>query len=265
MRHVQPFFVKHTTRYFKKIVPDSPYVHFYTFTVDTDNAGLSLAVPDGCADILFTLNKNVEGYLYGFVTKSSDVYFPKGSRCVGVRFRPGYLPKKLGVSIPEIVNTRIPMESLPGGVELTQKIACAHDFREQVDLLQDYSGDDWQSHDLLQQLIAIVDDSNGNIRVGEIEEQTLYTTRYINKVFNDNLGLSPKTYARHIRFQKLIVIMNNTPANADCPGLSKLAAEMGYYDQSHFNKEFRELASITPGEYFSAADIANYNQKFVYV
>jgi AraC-like DNA-binding protein len=243
----------------------TPYVHFYKFTVDTETDALSAAVPDGCADILFTLggaaSRGAEGYLYGFVTKNDDLYLPRGVQCFGVRFHPGYLPQRLGVSLPEIVNSRISMNDLPGGAELTDCITKTNNFLEQIELLQNYVGDEWQSHDLLQQLIAIVEDSNGDIRICEMEEQTLYSARYINRIFNDNLGLSPKTFAKCARFQKLIGIMNS----AECPCLSELAASLGYYDQSHFYKDFKELADITPGEYFDAADIAHYNQKFVYV
>jgi len=259
---IQPFFVNNTTRYYKKTVPCSPYVHFYSFTVDTAGTAFSAAVPDGSADMLFVShNGRTEGYLYGFVTKSDGLHLQRGARCFGVRFRAGYLPERLGVSLPELVNSRVSLGDLPECGPLVEKLAETSDFLERVKLLRGFVGERWRSHPLLQQLIDLVWDQGGAVRMLELEEQTLYSSRYINRVFNDNLGLSPKTFARYARFQRLIGMMNSSERFR----LSGLASESGYFDQAHLSKEFKELAGITPKEYLNMIDVDIYNQKIVYL
>ena len=38
-------------------------------------------------------------------------------------------------------------------------------------------------------------------------------------------------------------------ARLQYPAWAELAAEHGFYDQSHLNREFRDIAGVTPGAY----------------
>ena len=63
MHPIQPFFVGNTTRYYKKVIPDTPYVHFYTYTADAVSLPSSTVVPSGCAEMLFTFHEGrAEGH-----------------------------------------------------------------------------------------------------------------------------------------------------------------------------------------------------------
>ena len=262
MHPIQPFFVGNTTRYYKKVIPDTPYVHFYTYTADAVSLPSSTVVPSGCAEMLFTFHEGrAEGHLHGLVTKGDVLEFQPGARYLGVRFRPGYLPGCLGVSLPELVNARVSLGDLPKCAPLIERMAEAGDFLERVELLRGFIGERWHSHLLLRQLMDLVEAQDGTVRVQELEERSLYSARYIRKVFDDNIGLSPKAFARCVRFQRLIGTMNS----ADCPSLSDLAADFGYFDQAHFSRDFKELTSVTPREYFGVVDVERYGQKFVYM
>jgi len=74
---------------------------------------------------------------------------------------------------------------------------------------------------------------------------TGYSHRGFTALFRRAVGLSPKRYCRVLRFQRVLdrVAAEPTAAWAD----SALVA--GYSDQPHFNRDFREFAGITPGEY----------------
>jgi AraC-like DNA-binding protein len=243
-------------------VPDTPYAHFYSFTVDADGSGASSALPDGCADMLFTFSeRRAEGRLCGFVTKRDHLALSRGETCFGVRFKPGYLPERLGAALTEIVNKRFDIADMPGGAALIETLAGADGFDTRAELLQGFVGGRWRTHELLRQLIAEIELHGGAVRVSELEEKTLYSARYINRVFGDNLGLSPKAFARCVRFQKIIGAMNSVRRLS----LAELSADAGYYDQPHFIKEFKELTDMTPREYLATVDIKRYNEKLVYV
>jgi AraC-like DNA-binding protein len=63
--------------------------------------------------------------------------------------------------------------------------------------------------------------------------------------FEQAVGLTPKRYTRVLRLGALL------PTLARCGprDWAQLAAQAGYYDQSHLIHEFRRLAGITPGAY----------------
>jgi AraC-like DNA-binding protein len=71
------------------------------------------------------------------------------------------------------------------------------------------------------------------------------SSRRLTQVFRDAVGLTPKAYSRVRRFQRALREMQS-PEAADW---AQIALECGYYDQSHFNNDFREFSGIVPSEY----------------
>lgn len=55
--------------------------------------------------------------------------------------------------------------------------------------------------------------------------------------------MNPKEYARIVRFQKSLKLMQNQTENIS---QTQIAYQCGYSDQSHFIREFRELSRYTP-------------------
>ncbi|MDR1820940.1 MAG: helix-turn-helix domain-containing protein [Oscillospiraceae bacterium] len=259
---VQPFFLANTTKYYKIRVPGTPIVHFYSFTAGSRDETHSVAIPDGCVDIMFTeAQGELEGSVCGMVTKGNSVPTKDGGKYFGVRFLPGFLPKKLELSIPELVNSRCSLTELPAGAELLEKMSETPGFEDRARLLWTFIADSWRTNELLQLMISAVCASGGEVRVRELEEKTMYSARYINRVFNDNLGLSPKAFCEHVRFQQLISYMNSNSYGR----ITDIAADYGYYDQSHFTREFKEFTTVTPGSYSRAVDLPSYHGKFVYL
>jgi AraC-like DNA-binding protein len=64
--------------------------------------------------------------------------------------------------------------------------------------------------------------------------------------FNEHVGLPPKTVARIARFDRARTLAE--PPRR--PDWTRLAAECGYYDQSHLIKEFRAFTGRTPETFF---------------
>ena len=61
------------------------------------------------------------------------------------------------------------------------------------------------------------------------------------RIFREYIGMNPKEYARVVRFQKSIHMMQQGNINH-----AGIAAECGYSDQSHFIREFKSMTSHTP-------------------
>jgi AraC-like DNA-binding protein len=81
-------------------------------------------------------------------------------------------------------------------------------------------------------------------------ERSGYTHRRFISLFRENVGLTPKLYCRIQRFQRAVTLASGaTP-------LAMAALDAGYADQPHFNREFRSIAGVSPGEYRTLAPAA---------
>lgn len=101
----------------------------------------------------------------------------------------------------------------------------------------------------------LVDGSGGAVEVAGLADQVGWSRRHLTAVFRREFGLPPKTVARLVRFQRAYATLGRGvpaatggPAGAggDGPGWAELAVRLGYCDQSHLIREFREYAGQTP-------------------
>jgi AraC-like DNA-binding protein len=91
---------------------------------------------------------------------------------------------------------------------------------------------------------------DGGVR--EVVARSGYSHRRFIALFRGAVGITPKTYTRVLRFQRVLARLARAPSSA----WVDVALDAGYSDQSHFNREFRELAGVSPGEYRRAAPAA---------
>ena len=71
---------------------------------------------------------------------------------------------------------------------------------------------------------------------------------HLDRQFTEQVGLSPRTLARILRMRRLLdhIDVYETVAWAD------LAAELGWFDQSHLIRDFQRHTGVTPAEYAAA-------------
>lgn len=82
-------------------------------------------------------------------------------------------------------------------------------------------------------------------RVEQVREQTGYGAKRFIELFRRTVGLTPKLYCRIRRFDAAIALA----ASGESVEWAKVAADSGYFDQSHLNRDFRSFAGVAPGAY----------------
>jgi AraC-like DNA-binding protein len=80
--------------------------------------------------------------------------------------------------------------------------------------------------------------------VHDVVRRSGYSHRGFVVLFSGAVGLTPKRYARVLRFQRAL---GRAARGED--GWAGIAADLGYSDQAHFNREFREFTGVTPSRY----------------
>lgn len=96
-------------------------------------------------------------------------------------------------------------------------------------------------------IYALISNSNGDIRIDELSRHLGYSQRYMSKMIKAEFGMSPKTLCKYIKFQKSLEYLGYR-SDMD---ITEVSNALGYYDQSHFVKYFKEFTGVTPRSYVS--------------
>jgi AraC-like DNA-binding protein len=174
-------------------------------------------------------------------------------RAVAVRFRPlGAWAFFGGLPLHELSNRVLDVHAVLGvraGVEpLRQRLIEAPNLGIALDLLQDWVASRLfagpRAHPMTRAAWAHMRATGGAIRVAALAQDLGISARHLNDLLQREVGLSTKGVARVLRFERAMACL----ASGETRDLVGVAAECGYYDQAHLNRDFRELAGLTPTE-----------------
>jgi AraC-like DNA-binding protein len=94
--------------------------------------------------------------------------------------------------------------------------------------------------------VTLVLETHGAVRIDDLASRAGCTRRHLERLFLDQVGITPKRLSRIRRFQHALATLEQAQAaGARSAGLTA-ATTCGYADQSHFVHEFRELSGATP-------------------
>jgi len=85
-------------------------------------------------------------------------------------------------------------------------------------------------------LFELIYSSNGSLSVKELSEKAYWSSRQMNRYFNQQFGISLKSYCNILRFR----------ASFDHISKGKLFPEQNFFDQAHFIKEVKKLSGVLP-------------------
>jgi AraC-like DNA-binding protein len=94
--------------------------------------------------------------------------------------------------------------------------------------------------------VSLVLDTDGGARIDELADRAGCTRRHLERLFLLQVGMTPKRLSRIRRFQRALTVLEEAHAAGERSAGLMAAASCGYADQSHFVREFRELAGATP-------------------
>ncbi|MBC8085102.1 MAG: helix-turn-helix transcriptional regulator [Hymenobacter sp.] len=88
--------------------------------------------------------------------------------------------------------------------------------------------------------------------LGLVASQHGITPRYLHKLVQQHTGLSPREFKKIRRFQSSLGLID-----AHRQPLTTIAHECGYFDQSHFIRDFKSFTGLTPSAYLDAGLLIN--------
>ncbi|HEX2061195.1 MAG TPA: AraC family transcriptional regulator [Thermoanaerobaculia bacterium] len=208
-----------------------PWVEcFWTRSDDTPSDDVQRVLPDGCADLVFDLS---DGEATAVGTMTRPLVLPPGEAhaFLGVRFRPGRAAAFLRIPLAEITDARVPLGDIWKGWRGEASVAALErELLRRLDPHRDKRVD-----------AAVARMIEGETRIDALAREIGISRQHLARQFQHHVGVSPKTFARVMRFRRLLASRPRDWADA--------AAAHGYYDQSHLIADFRELAGTTPNAF----------------
>ena len=266
LRPTQPYLVFDTVNFCQEIYLKQGISHFYTCNVAENK--LLRTVPDGCIDLFFEYEKeHMQGYVCGTPLVYTCEEWRGREEVFGIRFMPGVQPGLIGCTMREVLEQKIPIEEiLKGDAGWLEKLEEEHDFYQRIRIfIEAYTKAQKQEKkpfgktEMVQSVKQMVYESDGKVKVSEMQEKTGYSMRYLNKAFMEEMGFSPKTFCKIIQFQRALEFLNYGAPDK----MTDAAVFLGYYDQPQFIHDFSRYAGITPKKYLKLVEEQNYKNRII--
>ncbi|MBF6195708.1 MULTISPECIES: DUF6597 domain-containing transcriptional factor [Nocardia] len=168
----------------------------------------------------------------------------------GIRFRAGGFGAFTGLDVGSFRDRAVPVaEVLPGAESLTERVLDAPTVEERRRVVEEYLADRPAVEDPTYRLVLRVIDAMAAdqelTRVDQIAERFDVPARTLQRMFRRYVGAGPKWVLRRYRLQDGADLL----AKGRTEDLAALAAELGYFDQAHFSREFTAEVGMAPLEY----------------
>lgn len=222
-------------------------------------------VPDACPEIVFNLadafvrrtGTGIErqpGVLLVGPTTAPALIAPSGRcRVVGIRLQPWAGFRVLDTPMAELRDAYLGGTALPPWIvalhgrlgEMAPERRAPTIYRElerRIDALA--PGASSPARAVVEAIVA----GSGDRGVGGIARDLGMTRRSVQRALHRDVGLPPTTVSRIVRVQRALRALLAGP---DRP-LGSVAVRAGFYDQSHFIREFRRLVGCTPSEFLKS-------------
>jgi len=221
---------------------------FWMITNHSDTAHEIVILPDGRFDIIFSYSSN-EPYnimQMGLGSKPEQNTIPPKIVMFAVSFKLLAIEYLLNIKAASLLNDA---QSLPvdfWGITKNDldnfENFCRKISAKMLPLIK--PGIDSRK----QKLFELIYSSNGSLTVKELSEKVFWSSRQINRYFNEQFGISLKAYCSILRFR------------ASLPHIKegKLYPEQNFTDQNHFIKEIKKFSGVVPKELSK-----NQNDRFI--
>lgn len=93
--------------------------------------------------------------------------------------------------------------------------------------------------------IEILLDNRTNLSINEICKQFNISRKHLNNLSKEYAGVSPKMLSSLNRLQTTLKTISSSKSDK----LTNVAYELEYFDQAHFNNDFKRFTNIKPTEY----------------
>lgn len=229
------------------------WISNYTITFPSENmlSGCYTVIPHGSATLVFSCDaKGLRSNLFGPATKPNMVgdQANQFDMLLIIEFQPAGLFAFTGIRQSELTDLIMPLcnvnavidrliaETLEGSCNLYELVTSL----DRLLLTNMYAVCPPQFKHTAQMII----ETAGSIPAKRLSDEMYYSERHLNRIFDQYMGMSIKSFSRLVRINKAIRLLHNPRYS-----ITYASDVTGFYDLPHFIHDFKSVCGITPQEY----------------
>lgn len=263
---------------YKEFMPGEALMNFvkcyYLYESDTDVIVEDKAFATGCLEIMFNLGTGRWQILEGsdfnttpFVELWGQIIQPLTFRSLGkntmlgIRFYPHTASAFLNTEISLFNNQVTDFAGVmgPSSGVLHSRLLDSASMDKRIQLIEEFLLKRLSAFEKRLDQVTLIRHVMNELgredffdNIDNVASRYGITSRYLQKLFLRHTGLTPKLYSKINRFQNSLRLVAKRSAS-----LTAVAYECGYFDQSHFIREFKSFTGILPSAYDPANSSAS--------
>ncbi len=228
-------------------------------------------LPKGTSEILFNLGEPFYGdttkpssnnlkrinckhfLISGIKTGYLDSFAVDYFHCVGIRFKIDGIKKLLNIAPVELTDNDFELDTVISkniAQYLYESLNECSTTSQRFNLLENWLFEKLshsKSNDKNAHIINTIL-SKPFLPVKVLEVETRYSRQYLHKKFKEETGISIKKYQEIIRIGGVLSSIRNNPQE-----LIQTVYSNGYFDQSHFIRDFKSITGLVPTSYIASS------------
>lgn len=226
-------------------------------------------VPNGMIEIFFHYGdklisekenikeKHQNVVIIGQSTNYYDVFQTGKTGFVAVLFKPHAVKLFFDIKLSEITNEIVDLSLFNTEIgNILEKITLSNTISSKIQviesfLLSRFNDKMLYNYKRLSNCFEHINIATANLKISDLANISCLSDKQFYRIFTEFTGISPKDFIKIIRVQNALSLM----LQGKSKNLFEIAFQCGYFDQSHFIKDFKALTGFTPKEYSEILNI----------
>lgn len=193
--------------------------------------------------------------IHGVMKHKFSYHLHNTGRVFGIKFRPGAFYPIYQKPISALTNQTIPLHTIfnVDVQALEREILLNKSHAESIQLTERLLRDQLPKQDMkvenIHSILSWIQGHKDIITVEAVASHFFLSKRTLQRLFHEYVGVSPKWVIQRYRLHEAAEQL----AHGNVKDWTRLATEIGYYDQSHFIHDFKAIIGKTPQEYMKTS------------
>jgi len=205
-------------------------------------------LPYPCVNLVF---EKEQTRVFGVGTGKFSRLLENTGRVFGVKFKPGGFYPFVKAPVSRFTDSSISFRDAFGvdGKALEEAILSREDAGEMKEIAEDFLRERLPEEDEhvreINQVVDYIIAHREITRVDDVVSRLNLNKRTLQRLFSQYVGVSPKWVIQRYRLHEVAERL----ADGEVVDGTRMALDLGYFDQAHFIKDFKAIVGKTPAEY----------------